>query len=157
MRKSTVKNSMWLDTSGFADLLEDLDRMGADIKSITEQALVKTAEKIQEDVDKAMQDRYLPKKGKYATGRTKKTILKNQKVTWEGDVARIPVGFDETKPGASFFLINGVWHSDGTSKMKPNWELDRIFRKGKYMSARKKEMAQFFQEELHRRTGKGFG
>lgn len=152
-----TKNSMWLDTSGFADLLEDLDRMGADVKDITERALVKTAEKIQEDVTEAMQDRYLPAKGRYATGRTKSTILKNQQVTWDGYTARIPVGFDETKPGASLFLINGLWHMDGTSKMKPNWKLNQMFRKGRYMSARKKEMAQFFQQELDRRTGKGFG
>lgn len=151
-----TKNHMWLDASGLDGLLEDLEKAGADVKEITERALVKTADRIQKDVEKAMDKKHLPAKGKYSTGRTKRTILNNQRVEWDGDVARIPVGFDETKPGASFFLINGVWNRDGTSRMKPNWELDRIFRKGRYMSERKKEMAQFFKDELGRITGGGF-
>lgn len=149
-----TKNHMWLDASGLDGLLEDLEKAGADVKEITERALKKTADRIQEDVEEAMEKKHLPKKGKYSTGRTKRTALHNQRVEWEGDVARIPVGFDGTKPGASLYLIGGVHNPDGSSRMSPNAKLNRIFRKGRYMNERKKEMAQFFKDELERRAGR---
>ena len=149
-----TKNHMWLDASGLDGLLEDLEKAGADVKEIAELALKKTADRIQEDVEEAMEKKHLPKKGKYSTGRTKRTALHNQRVEWEGDVARIPVGFDGTKPGASLYLIGGVHNPDGSSRMSPNAKLNRIFRKGRYMNERKKEMAQFFKDELERRAGR---
>lgn len=162
-RERKTKNYMWLDTSGMKMWIEKLDRASDNLEEIVETALTKTAEKIQEDITEAMQDRYLPAKGKYATGETKRTILKNQRVEWDGNTARIRVGFDETSE-ASKYLISGVWgHKEGDddrgpvdakgkkiARMKPDKKLQDIFWKKRYMQKRTKEMEIFFQNELAR-------
>lgn len=149
MAKNT-KNRMWLDTSGMEGWIEALDKAGADVKEIADQALMETAEKIQADTLDAMQAGSLPAKGRYATGRTKNLVLSGVKVKWEGGKAAVNVGFDQTKPGAGIYLITG------TPKMKPDRKLNQIFRQKKYMSERTKEITQFFQDELEQITGEVF-
>lgn len=146
-----AKNRMWLDTSGMERWIEDLDKAGADVKGIAEQALTETAQKIQSDVSEAMQNENLPAKGDYASGQTKRAVLSEVKVKWEGGKATVNVGFDRTVPNAGTYLITG------TPKMKPDRRLNQIFRQKRYMSERTKEIAQFFQDELEQRTGKVFG
>ncbi|MCM1218128.1 MAG: hypothetical protein NC548_26885 [Lachnospiraceae bacterium] len=147
---SSTKNRMWLDTSGMEEWIESLDKMGADVKKIADRALTETAEKIQADTEAAMQDGFLPAKGKYATGRTKRLVLSDVHVKWEGGKATVNVGFDQTKPGADIYLITG------TPKMKPDRKLNQIFRQKKYMSERTKEIAQFFKDELEQISGDVF-
>lgn len=149
MAKNT-KNRMWLDTSGMERWIESLDKAGADIKEIADQALMETAERIQADTLEAMQDSSLPAKGRYATGRTKGLILSGVKVEWEGGKATVNVGFDQTRPGAGLYLITG------TPKMKPDRRLNQIYRQKKYMNERTKEIALFFQDELEQITGEVF-
>lgn len=146
-----AKNRMWLDTSGMESWIEELDKAGADIKGIAEEALNETARKIQSDVSEAMQGANLPAKGKYASGRTKKAVVSEAKVKWEGGKATVNIGFDRTIPNAGIYLITG------TPKMKPDRKLNQIFRQKRYMGERTKEIAQFFQDELEQRTGKVFG
>ena len=73
MAKNT-KNRMWLDTSGMEGWIEALDKAGADVKEIADQALMETAEKIQADTLDAMQAGSLPAKGRKATCRTKNIV-----------------------------------------------------------------------------------
>lgn len=170
-KQHKTKNYMWLDTSGMARWIEELDKASDNIEEIVEEALTRTAEKIQADVMEAMQDRHLPAKGKYATGETKGKVLKNQRVEWDGGKARIRVGFGKDESEVSHYLISGVWgHSkDGKgngpidpvtgkkkARMKPDKKLQEIFLKKNYMRERTKEMIKFFQDKLKELTGKAF-
>lgn len=151
-----TKNHMWLDTSGMKRWIEELDKVSDDLEDIVERALEEVAQTIQSDVKEGMQKAHLPKRGKYATGQTESTILENPKVKWEGGVARIAVGFDQMKPGASVFLITGVKGDGGVTgdpRMEPNPVLKKIFRQKKYMDARQKELIIFLQDELEQLTG----
>lgn len=141
------RNVLKLDMKGFDEYAEKLERVGADLKSIFTDALQQAAETITEDTIEAMSDSNLPAGGKYSTGRTKQSILQNPKVTWSGTIGEVGVGFDFDKPGAGGYLITG------TPRMKPNRELNRIYKSKKYMTNIKKDMKDIFDDEIERRMG----
>lgn len=141
------RNILKLETKGFNEYAEKLDRLGADLKAIFTDALEQAAEIITDDTMEAMADQYMPAQGKYSQGDTKKSILKNPKVTWSGSIGEIGVGFDFDKPGAGGYLITG------TPKMRPNKELNRIYKSKRYMNDIKKDMIDVFDDEIQRRMG----
>lgn len=141
------RNVLKLDTKGFDEYAEKLERLDADLKSIFTDALQQAAETITEDTVEAMSSGNLPAGGKYSTGETKKSIVQNPKVTWSGTVGEVGVGFDFEKPGAGGYLITG------TPRMKPNRELNRIYKSKKYMTNIKKDMKDIFDDEIQRRMG----
>lgn len=141
------KNILKLNTKGFEEFAEKLDRLGTDLKPIFTDALEQAAETITEDTIDAMSPGNLPQGGKYSTGKTKDSIIKNPKVTWSGTIGEIPVGFDFEKPGAGGYLITG------TPRMKPNNELNRIYKQKRYMTNIRKDMVDIFEDEIQRRMG----
>lgn len=141
------RNVLKLDTRGFTEYAEKLDRLDADLKSIFTDALQQAAETVTEDTIDAVADGNLPAGGKYSSGETKESIIKNPKVEWSGTFGQIGVGFDFGKPGAGGYLITG------TPRMRPVRELTEIYKTKRYMNNIRKGMVDIFEDEIKRRMG----
>lgn len=140
------KNFIQIDGSAFADYAEKLDRLGADLQKVFDEALLKAGTKVQADVVSAITPGNLPARGKYSTGDTERSVLE-PKVTWAGSLGEIKLGFDKTKPGAGGFLITG------TPKMAPDHQLAQMFTTKKYENDIKKEIRQDLQKAIDERMG----
>ena len=129
------RNTLKLETSGFAALLKKLESMGGDVQRAAGEALEKAGQKIAADTDNALSANFLPAGGQYSTGKTRESIIHDAKVTWEGSVGWVPVGFDFSKSGAGGYLITG------TPRMRPDMELHRMYKQKKYMLDIQEDMA----------------
>lgn len=117
-----MANRIKLELKGFEELITKLDGLVDNkLKPILTEVLEDVGEDIGQRTYEAMDKSNLPAKGKYSTGDTIKTVVKNPKAIWNGSVCEINVGFDKTKPGAGFLLITG------TPRMKPVYELEKIY------------------------------
>lgn len=141
------RNILKLDTKGFNEYAEKLDKLDADLKPIFTEALEKAGETITNDTIAGVGSSNLPAGGMYSTGETAASIVKNPKVTWEGMIGGIAVGFDFGKPGAGGFLITG------TPRMRPDKALNKIYKSKGYMNNIKKDMTEIFDNEIKRRMG----
>lgn len=99
-------NKFKVDFSEMEAFAKRLEAAGQDLHPVFEKALEDTSEAITPGIEQAMDG------SQYnfdRTGRTRNSLLKNSSVEWEGDVARIPVGFDINDGGlASIFLMFGT-------------------------------------------------
>lgn len=136
-----------LDFSNFSDYMEKLDQLGANLQKVVGDAMEQAAETVQEDVEEAMMDVNLPAGGKYSTGRTKASIIKDPKAEWHGSTGSINLGFDKTKPGAGGFLITG------TPKMRPDYKLQDIFSRKRYLTKIKQQIEQELQDAIDEYMG----
>lgn len=103
------KNKIGLHFEGFKELAARFDELGGDLKKITEKALKESQQHVTEKIDKAFVRENMPAKGKYWTGATKKSIIRDALVEWTGNVASINVGFDLQESGMkSIYLIYGT-------------------------------------------------
>lgn len=143
------RNTLRLDTSGFEQMIKRLESVGGDVELAVSDALGGAAKKIAKDTEKAMSPQFLPAKGKYSTGATKKSILHQYEPTWEGSVASVPVGFDFSKPGAGGYLITG------TPRMAPNKELKRMYKGQRYMRDVQVEMREVVLNHLVEKMTEG--
>lgn len=141
------KNTLNLDTKFFDDYIEKLESVGADIRAVLTDALEQSAETVEMDTLEAMKKANLPAKGKYSRGDTKKSIVRNSKVKWAGYIGSIDVGFDYGKDGAGGYLITG------TPRMKPNYELEKIYKRKAYMTEIKKDMIDIFNDAISEKMG----
>lgn len=141
------KSYITIDYSAFSDLAEELDKLGADLKKIFNEALEKAAEKVQEDTKQATANANLPAGGKYSQGDTIASIVPKPKVEWSGMQAEIGLGFDKTKSGAGGFLITG------TPKMQPDKALEKIYGRKTYEKQINKMIEETLQRELDKRLG----
>lgn len=141
------KSMIDIDFSCFGEYAEELDRLGADLKKIFTEAMEEAAEKVQEDTLVALDDAHLPRGGKYSRGNTVNAVIDDIKVNWSGSVGEIGLGFDKTKPGAGGFLITG------TPRMRPDYELERIYGTKKYENQIIKEIKKKLQAEIDSRLG----
>lgn len=136
-----------IDFSNFEDYAEKLDKLGADLQKVIGDAMEQAAETVQDDVIDAMNKSNLPAGGKYSDGQTASSIIKDPKVVWHGSLGEIDLGFDKTKPGAGGFLITG------TPKMRPNYALEDIFSRKKYLSKIMKQIREELQDAIDERMG----
>lgn len=135
------------DYNIFADYSERLEALGGDLKEIFTDLLEQTAETVEWDTDSAMAKGNLPRGGKYSTGKTKKAIVKDSKVKWTASTGEIPLGFDWGKNSAAGYLISG------TPRMRPNFRLEDMYARKRYMSNLIKDMQQFLLDEIEDRMG----
>lgn len=142
--KYARKQSLDIDFSQFEEYGEKLDRLGADLKTAIGDAMEKAAEKVQQDVEEAVENQNLPAKGLYSKGDTKDSIIQSPKVEWSGYTGEIKLGFDKSKPGAGGLLITG------TPKMQPARKLASIFQSRKYKSDITKQIKEELQQEVNR-------
>lgn len=98
-----------LEFEGYDEILKKLTKLEADVKTVAEEALTETHKIITEKAAVAMEKQYLPAKGDYSMGRTLETLQKTPKITWNGTVASVDVGFNIKHGGlASVFLMYGT-------------------------------------------------
>lgn len=131
-----------LDTSGLDAYLKKLASLGGDVRAAAERALTDAAEKIRDDTLEALAAPHLPASGKYSSGQTKESVVTDTKPRWEGSVAWVPVGFDYSKPGAGGYLISG------TPKMRPDAQLNKMYKGKKYMADVQNAMADEILEKI---------
>lgn len=106
-----AKNKFGIQFDGFNELMEDLDRLGGDLKNVVEECL-KVPNKI--ITPKLHADMKKHKR----SGATEKSIVDNSRVKWEGTTASVDVGFKISNGGLpSIFLMYG------TPRMKKDTKL----------------------------------
>lgn len=121
-----AKNKFQFDFGALSDIIEKLDKAGAELEKVLTEVLEDTAEEITQDTITALAPAYLPAGGKYSTGETLASVIRNPKVEQKGSILEIGVGFDKSKPGA------GGWLITGTPKMQPDMKLNEIYVGKKY-------------------------
>lgn len=136
-----AKNFLSIDFTAFEDLAEQFEKAGGNLHDLIEEAMQDLAEDVTDDTRAAMAPGFLPAGGKYSTGTTEAAIVPPQ-VKWVGSVAEAPVGFDKSKPGYGGYLITG------TPRMRPDRELNRIYRGKKYQKNRMDEIRQTFMDNI---------
>lgn len=119
------RKTLRIDTSGFEALIRKLESLGGDVEGAVEKSLTKAGERIQADTESAMRRTNMPAHGAYWTGQTKKSVVTNPKVEWDGSIAEIGVGFDFSKPGAGGFLISGTPRTKPVTKLRDMYKLTR--------------------------------
>lgn len=108
------KNKIVFDVSAVQELVEKFESLNGDLKATTTEALQKSKAKVTFNLLSATEKKNYPAKGKYSTGKTRKSIDTSKTVTWEGTRGTISAGFDFEKGGmASIYLMYG------TPRMKP--------------------------------------
>ena len=137
-----ARNTLKLDTRGFEEMLRKLDSLGGDVKKAVDEALINASHKIAQDTEAAIVAANLPASGRYSTGDTKESIIRDSQVRWEGQVGWIPVGFDFSKPGAGGYLITG------TPRMRPDVALNRMYKQKRYMSLIQNEMGDIITDHV---------
>lgn len=145
--KYSRKQMIGIDFSNFSDYAEQLEDLGADLKSIFADAMEDAAATIQKDTMDALANSNLPAQGKYSRGTTEKQVIVDAQVTWSGMLGEIPLGFDKSKQGA------GGWLITGTPKMPPDYALEDIYGRKKYENQIKKQIEAFLQKEIDKRIG----
>lgn len=136
------RTKLSFSTDGFAQYAAELESLGGDLKAFFTDQLEQIGETIAEDTIEAVRESNLPSGGKYSTGDTEKSIIRNPKVEWNGNVGSIGVGFDYAKPGAGGFLITG------TPRMRPDYKLEDIYARKKYSSQLMRDVGDALEAEI---------
>ena len=121
------KNNVVLDTTALEELLAQVEDMGGSVEEAATQALSWAAKRIEYDMEQAVVKGKMPAGGKYWTGETERSIVRDTTVRKDGTTLWVPVGFDFDKPGAGGFLIVG------TPWVEPVPELYYMFQRKKFM------------------------
>lgn len=137
-----ARNTMKLELKGFNELLVKLDELQGDVKAAVTEALDDAGKKIGDDTAQAVEKQNLPAGGKFSTGDTARTVVKNPKTEWSGEVASIGLGFDFGMKGAGGFLIKGYYQNyHGTPRhMAPQKTLNAMYTGKGYMKTIQKDM-----------------
>ena len=141
------KNFIDIDFTTFTRYAEQLEKFGADLQMTMQEAMEKTGKTVAEDTEAAMAASNLPAHGKYSTGETADSIIKDPKVEWSGNLGTMRLGFDFGKPGAGGFLITG------TPKMPPNQKLAQMYTGRKYERDLVKGIEDNLEKELEKIRG----
>ena len=145
-------NTLKLELSGFKELLTKLDKLGGDVPGVVDDALTQAAGTIADDTLEALADANLPAGGKFSGDKfsgsdTKAAIVTNPRVEWQGTTASVGVGFDYGEPGAGGYLITG------TPKMKPDYALQKMYKKKGYMQKIQDDMRKTVTDAISKRMG----
>lgn len=98
-----------LEFAGFDEILKKLNKLDADTKAITTEALQKSFDIVTQKAEKAVAKENLPAGGKYSSGQTARSLIKDLNITWSGTEASAPVGFNIKKGGLpSIFMMYGT-------------------------------------------------
>lgn len=97
-----ARNRLTMQTKGFREMFEKLDKANAGVKRITEEALKQTFDAVTPGIEAAI-------KVHKESGETEAALTKEAEIEWEGLTAKVPVGFKIRDGGlASIFLMYGT-------------------------------------------------
>lgn len=105
------KRKNGFDTSALLKYAERLEAAGgtAALQRAVEGGMKSTKQEVNKQVAVAMQPSNLPAGGKYATGETMEHLNEDMAVNWEGNMARMKLGFNLQDAGlVSIFLMYGT-------------------------------------------------
>ena len=138
------KAMLSIDFSAFSDYAEKLDELGANLEEIFCEIMEDNAEEVQTLTVEAVQNKFLPAKGKFRRlpSKTIASINRNPKASVMGSIIEVPLGFDKSMPGA------GGWLITGTPKMAPDYELQKIYSRKSYERELVNRMMQDFQNRI---------
>ena len=108
-----AKRKNGFDTSALTKYAAKLEAAGgtAAIKRAVDGGMRATKQQANRQVSTAMQTGNLPAGGKYSTGETMKHLDTGMEPDWQGNMARLPLGFDLNDGGlVSIFLMYGTPH-----------------------------------------------
>lgn len=98
-----------LNFAGFDSVLEQLNKMGEDAQRATDDALREAFKIITRKADNAVQKPNLPAGGKYSTGRSEASLVRDPRIKWNGTTASVDVGFNIKKGGLpTIFMMYGT-------------------------------------------------
>ena len=136
------RNTLKLETAGFDRMIDHLKQLDGEVQKAVDDALGQAGETITEDTQDGVSAANLPAGGEYSTGATAASIV-SPKVVWVGGtMAEMGVGFDYSKKGAGGFLISG------TPRMRPDDELQRIYKRKTYMRNIQQDMIDVVQDYI---------
>lgn len=93
---------------GFADLAEQIDRIGGNMQKAVNEALEATQEVVENNLVPAASVYATKGRKGYATGSMFKSLIRSTKVTWKGTVAEVNVGFNLGENFHSIFIMYGT-------------------------------------------------
>lgn len=126
-----------LQFAGFNEAIKRLEAAGGNVQAAAEAALKETHRIVTEKADAVMIPANMPAGGDYWTGRTEQSLVRAPKVTWQGSVASVDVGFDTRKGGlASIFLLRGTPYHEPLQELVDAFYGDQTM--GEVMAAQKK-------------------
>ncbi len=97
-----AKNKMKFGFKGFEEVFEKLDRLNADMKKITEEALEKSFEAVTPGIQAAIEPHH-------DSGQTEKSLVTTPEIKWDGTRGNVKVGFNIENGGLpSVFLMYGT-------------------------------------------------
>lgn len=102
----------------YADQLQEAGGMAA-VKRAVQGGMLATKKQVNAEVTTAMQSGNLPAGGKYSVGDTMEHLNEEMTVDWEGNMARLKLGFNMEGGGiASIFLMYGTPRHDPASGLR---------------------------------------
>lgn len=136
-----MANKTRIEFDGFEDVTARLNRLGGNVKQVTEKALKETHRVVTQKAEKAIAPHKL-------TGDTEKSLVRQAKIEWGGLVGSVKTGFDISKGGlAHIFLMYG------TPRIKKDQNLYNAFF-GKQTQKEIKELQEdIFYDEIRRLNG----
>ena len=98
-----------LDFGGFNDILEQLNKLGEDAQKATDEALTEAFKIITRKATDAVQKPNLPAQGRYSSGNSERSLVRDPKITWSDTVASVDVGFNIKHGGLpTIFMMYGT-------------------------------------------------
>lgn len=133
-----TKKKWSIDFKNFEEMAEKLDGLGGDLKATADKALQKSHDYVTERLEKDM-------KPHNKTHKTERSLMKDEKVEWSGNIAEIHVGFNISHGGLpSIFLMYGTPRH---APNHPGQQADKKLYNDVYGSATKRKI-QKLQEEI---------
>ena len=109
------------DTTMLEKYAERVEAAGghAALKRATEAAMITAKQEINKKITSKMQQANLPAGGKYSTGDTLDSLDKTMAVDWDGNIAKLPLGFNMDESGiTSVLLMHGTPHQAPVKGLK---------------------------------------
>ena len=136
-----ARKKFGVEFEGFNELIDRIEKLNGDLKSVTEKALTESFKLVTPDLHQAMQKHK-------QTGRTEGSIVDNSTVEWNGDTASIKVGFNIKNGGLpSIFLMYG------TPRIPKDQALYNAIYGKKTQEEIRKLQEEIFYEEIRRLNG----
>lgn len=138
-----AKNKIGLQFTGWKEILAGIGRATdeAGLKQAVEAGLKATKDYVNKNADAAMSKGNMPARGKYWTGRTKKSLDKNYDVDWAGYTGTINIGYNLEESG-----LTSIYLMHGTPRMSPVPGLNDAF----YGKKTKSEIKKIQKEALEK-------
>lgn len=136
-----MSNKVYLEFEGFDEAIARLNKLGANIKDISEKALKKTHSIITEKAEDAITPHN-------ETHQTEKSLRRKAEIEWAGTTASVKTGFSISEGGlASIFLMYG------TPRMKKDQKMYNAFWSKSTQDEVREAQKEIFYNEIRRLNG----